>query len=263
VVGRPLEGPHAGRAVAVWPIVACGACRSCAGGRAHLCEARRLYGCAPELPGGFATAMAAPAHSLVPLPDGVPAEWGALVEPLAVGHHAVAVAGLAPGAGVTVLGGGPIGIAAAIAARRAGVDDLVVVEPMETRRAKLAALGFGATTPDEAPQGVDAVVECVGHAATVRAAIAATRPGGTVVCVGIAESDVSVPWAPVVIEERRLLGSSAYTRDEFHAVTASLADRDVDFGLLIERRIALDEVGAAFDDYLVGKTAAIKTLMVA
>ena len=259
VVGRALDGTT----VAVWPILACGACGSCAKGRAHLCEARRLYGCTPELPGGFAPTMTVPASSLVAVPEGVPAEWGALVEPLAVGHHAIALAGTTPGDRMTVIGGGPIGIAAAIAARRAGIEDLVVVEPTASRRETLAALGLTATTPEEAPTGVDVVAECVGHASTVAAAVAASRPGGTIVCIGIADPEVPLPWAPVVIEERRLVGSSAYTLDEFRAVAASLADGDVDFGRLIERRIGLGEVGTAFDDYVAGRTTAIKTLMVA
>jgi threonine dehydrogenase-like Zn-dependent dehydrogenase len=260
VSGRELDS---GRTVAVWPISACGACRACRAGRAHLCETRRLYGCTPELAGGFATTMTVPAGSLVEVPDGVPPEWGALVEPLAVGHHAVALADVEPGTSVTVVGGGPIGIAAAIAARRAGVDELVVVEPMASRREKLAALGLRTAMPDDAPDGVDVVVECVGHAATVHAAIASSRPGGTVVCVGLADPEVPLPWPPVVIEERRLLGSSAYTLDEFRAVAASLGDGDVDFGLLIERRVGLDELPAAFEDYTAGRTTAIKTVMVA
>jgi 2-desacetyl-2-hydroxyethyl bacteriochlorophyllide A dehydrogenase len=267
VTGQVLDGGDTaatpGQSVAVWPIAACGACASCRHGRAHLCEARRLYGCTPELAGGFATTMTVPAENLVPVPTGVPPEWGALVEPLAVGHHAVAIAGVEPRARLTVLGGGPIGIAAAIAARRLGVEELVVVEPLQRRREKLAALGLPSTTPDEAPQGVDVVVECVGHAATVRAAIAASRPGGTIVCVGIADPEVALQWAPVVIEERRLLGSSAYTLDEFRAVAASLAAGDVDFGLLIERRVGLDELPGAFADYAAGDTSAIKTVMVA
>jgi threonine dehydrogenase-like Zn-dependent dehydrogenase len=164
---------------------------------------------------------------------------------------------------MTVIGGGPIGIAAAIAARRAGIEDLVVVEPMASRRETLAALGFNAVTPEAAPKGVDVVAECVGHTRTVAAAIAAARPGGTVVCIGLADAEVPVPWPSVVIEERRLVGSSAYTLDEFRAVAASLGDGDADFGRLIERRIGLDEVAAAFDDYVAGRTTAIKTLVVA
>jgi threonine dehydrogenase-like Zn-dependent dehydrogenase len=259
VVGRALDGTT----VAVWPIVACGACPSCAAGRLHLCEARRLYGCTPELPGGFATTMIVQEHNLVALPEGVPAEWGALVEPLAVGHHAIALAGTGPGDRMSVIGGGPIGIAAAIAARRAGVEDLVVVEPMAARRETLAALGMEAVAPDAAPRGVDVVAECVGHKSTVTNALAASRPGGTVVCVGLADPEVPVPWTSLVIEERRLVGSSAYTLEEFRAVAASLGDGDVDFGRLIERRIGLGEVAAAFDDYVAGRTTAIKTLVVA
>src|ERR1700742_2232253 len=112
--------------VALWPIDACGACARCAAASPHLCRNRRLYGCVPALPGGFADFMLARAENLVPLPGAVPLEWGALVEPLAVGEHALTLAGDVAGAAVVVVGGGAIGIAAALAARRRGAAVVVV-----------------------------------------------------------------------------------------------------------------------------------------
>jgi threonine dehydrogenase-like Zn-dependent dehydrogenase len=252
-----------GTQVALWPILACGACDLCAAGRPHLCRRRLLYGCVPELPGAFATTLVARAENLVPLPAGVPAEWGALVEPLAVGHHALALAGLGGGECVVVIGGGAIGIAAALAARRAGAGDVAIVEPVEQRRATLAALGLRAVAPDAAPVDVELAVECVGHEATVRAALAATRPGGTVVCVGLAAAEVAVPMVPLVIEERRMLGSSAYTLEDFRAVAAALHDDGVDLAPMVERRVALEQLPDVFADYAAGRETAIKTLMVA
>ncbi len=250
-----------GSRVALWPILACGACDLCAAGRPHLCRRRRLYGCVPELPGAFATTLLARAENLVPLPDGVPAEWGALVEPLAVGQHALTLAAPAAADAVVVIGGGAIGIAAALAARRAGAGEVTIVEPVEQRRGTLAALGLRAVAPEQAPADVEVAVECVGYEATVQAAIAATRPGGTVVCVGLAAAEVVVPMVPLVIEERRLVGSSAYTLDDFRAVAAALRDDGVDLAPMVERRVALEELPAAFEDYAAGRETAVKTLM--
>jgi threonine dehydrogenase-like Zn-dependent dehydrogenase len=259
-VGEGVEvalGTH----VALWPIDACGRCDMCAAGRAHLCRERRLYGCVPELPGGFATTLLARAGNLVPLPAEVPAEWGALVEPLAVGHHALTLVDVAADDAVVVIGGGAIGIAAALAARRAGAGDVVIVEPVEHRRDTLAALGLRAVAPADAPADAALAVECVGHEATVRAAIAATRPGGAIVCIGLAALEVAVPMVPLVIEERRLVGSSAYTLDDFVAVAAALRDDGVDLAPMIERRVALAELPDAFADYAAGRETAVKTLM--
>lgn len=250
-----------GTQVALWPVLACGACDTCTGGRPHLCRERRLYGCIPELPGAFATTLLARAENLVPIPQDVPAEWGALVEPLAVGHHALTLAPPRAGDTVVVIGGGAIGIAAALAARRAGAGEVVIVEPVEQRRETLAALGLRAVVPEDAPSDVELAVECVGYEATVQAAVAATRPGGTVVCVGLAAPEVRVPMVPLVIEERRLLGSSAYTLEDFRAVAAALRDDGVDLAPMIERRVALAELPEVFEDYASGRETAVKTLM--
>jgi 2-desacetyl-2-hydroxyethyl bacteriochlorophyllide A dehydrogenase len=254
-------GLKPGTRVALWPIRACGKCDLCGRGLRHLCRHRILYGCTPDLPGAFATELKVRAENLVALPGGVPTEWGALVEPLAVGHHAVALAELTGGERVTVVGGGAIGIAAGIAARRAGASEVVVVEPMEVRRHTLAALGFDAVVPEEAPADVDVAVECVGHTETARAALLATRPAGTVVLAGLAEAEIQLPAVPLVIEERRLLGSSAYTLEDFRTVAMALDDGDVDLEPMIERRVGLGELPGVFEDYACGRENAVRTLM--
>jgi len=259
-VGRGVELP-VGTQVALWPIRSCGACPTCAADLPHLCPSRRLYGCVPTLPGGFATSMRVAAANLVPLPAGVPAEWGALVEPLAVGHHAVALAGKLAGARVSVVGGGPIGIASALAAKRANAAEVVVVEPVERRREILAALGLDSAPPGEAPGEVDLAVECVGFEATVRAAIAALRPGGTVVCVGLAEPEVKVPMFALVDGERSVIGSYAHTLADLQEVAAGLGDGP-DLSPMIERRVSLESLPEAFHDYAEGREQAVKTLMV-
>ena len=247
--------------VAVWPIVACGECLSCAADRPHLCKHRRLIGCTPELPGGFATHMRVPERNLIVVPDDVPPEWGALVEPLAVGHHAVRIAAENLGDSVGVVGGGMIGVAAAIAARRRGVRDVVIVEPVERRRQIAERLGFDALPPEAIPCELETTFECVGAQSTVEAAIKATRRGGTVVCVGVAELELRVPVVALVIEERRLLGSSAYTRPDFVAVADMLDGLDLDLGVLIEARTDLVGAPQVFAAYAAGQMTAMKTLV--
>jgi NADPH:quinone reductase-like Zn-dependent oxidoreductase len=79
-----------------------------------------VIGVQPEISAAFAQRMVAPARNVVPLPPGTPADVGSLVEPLAVGYHGVRRAGATGEDTVLVIGGGPIGQAAALAARRLG-----------------------------------------------------------------------------------------------------------------------------------------------
>lgn len=249
-----------GTQVALWPVLACGACDSCQAGRLHLCRQRAIYGCDPEHPGGFATMLLARAENLIVLPATVPTEWGALAEPLAVGHHALT---LAPcdGASVLVLGGGPIGIAAAFAAVRGGASDVAIAEPVAERRETMANLGLRSVAPEDAPTGVEIAVECVGSEGTLRAAVSATRPGGTVICVGLAAEEATLPMVPLVIEERRLLGSSVYTRRDFQTVVAALDEYLLDLGPMIERRVRLSDLPVVFEEYANGDETAVKTLV--
>lgn len=250
-----------GTQVVVWPIVACGVCARCAAGEEHLCVSRRLYGCVPELPGGFATKMRVNAANCISLPTSIPPEWGALVEPLAVGQHAVALAApSANEASVVVIGGGAIGIAAALAARRVAAH-VTVIEPRESRRVVLSKLGISTVTPDESPVQVDVAIECVGLESTLKAAIASTRAGGCVVCVGLAAAAVELRMEPLVIGERRLLGSSAYTRADFQAVIDSCTSDGIDLGAMVQRRVNLEELPSAFADYAAGAEVAVRTIL--
>jgi 2-desacetyl-2-hydroxyethyl bacteriochlorophyllide A dehydrogenase len=263
-VGRVLDGAPGlapGELVAVNPVVACGVCDRCRAGRDNLCAERRLYGCVPGLDGAFADRMTVRADNLVPLRGPAPAEWGALAEPFAVGEHAARRARIDAGTRVLIVGGGPIGIGAALAALRRAAS-VTVSEPDPHRRSVLSALDISSVAPEDAAAGeADVALECVGLPATVAAALAGVRAGGAVVMVGIAEPLVAVPVAPLVMEERALIGSAVYTRADFTATAAWIDAGTVDLAPVIERRVTLDELPAAFAAYAAGEERATKTVM--
>jgi threonine dehydrogenase-like Zn-dependent dehydrogenase len=135
-------------------------CRSC-----PTLPGRKFIGVRPDLSAAFAERMVAPTRNVVALPAGTPAEVGSLVEPLAVGHHAVQRADLTGDDRVLVVGGGPIGQAAALAARRLGGATVVVAELDTVRRDLLTRLGFD--TVDSTTQSVDDITAVLGARATV------------------------------------------------------------------------------------------------
>src|SRR4051812_37055230 len=145
------------------PLESCGRCRWCLADEPAHCVQVDLSG-GGRSPGAFAEYVRVAAATAVPLAEQVGA-FGALVEPLAVGLHAVELGDLQPGDRVLVIGGGHGGAAVATWARRLGAGDVVVSDPAPTRRD--AAALFGATAVHDpgagpAPPGFDVVFECVG-----------------------------------------------------------------------------------------------------
>lgn len=261
--GAASDAP-VGAAVAINPIVGCGECTYCRAGDENVCERRRIYGCVPGLPGAYADEVVVPAANAVPFEGDVPLEWGALAEPLSVGARAARVGKIGRDDEVFVVGGGPIGLSAALAARRQGARRVVVSEPLTHRREVAARLGFDTVDPtsEEPPRStMTKSIECVGHGLTLRAALEAVAPQGLVVFVGLAEETIELTPTPLMVGERVIAGSSAYASYDFRETVRWIASGDEDLGPLIEHRVDLDGLPEVFDAYAEGRLAAVKTLL--
>lgn len=260
-VGPGVDRGLVGTRVAINPVVSCGSCDMCAAGSPNLCRTRRLYGCTPELPGAFAEWLVVLASNAFPLADGVAAERAALVEPLSVGAHAARVGATGPGDRVLVVGGGPIGIAAALGARRRGAD-VTVSEPEQRRRELLGRLDVPTVEPSAVrAEQADVVLECVGFPQTLRAALQGARPGGRVVLVGLADEQPPIDAAALVMGERQLVGSAVYTPADFAEVTEWVGETDLPLDALIETQVDLDGLPGAFAAYAAGSLHSVKTLL--
>jgi 2-desacetyl-2-hydroxyethyl bacteriochlorophyllide A dehydrogenase len=261
--GAAVDSVDVGTSVVVNPITTCGECALCLGGDENLCERRRIYGCVLELPGAYAESLVAKAANVVPFAGRAPLEWGALAEPLSVGAHAARIAALPPNEDVLVVGGGPIGLGAALAARRRGARRVVVSEPLAHRRAVAERLGLETHDPTagEVPVRFRTAFECVGHSATLAAALNAVPPKGLVMFVGLAEETIELPATPLMVGERRITGSAAYSRGDFRETAAWIASGEEDLSPLIENRVDLDALPEAFREYADGSLEAVKTLL--
>jgi 2-desacetyl-2-hydroxyethyl bacteriochlorophyllide A dehydrogenase len=263
-VGPEVDDLAVGQPVAVNPIVSCGECEFCEAGSENICERRRIYGCIIDLPGAYAESFVVRAANAVPFEGPAPLEWGALVEPLSVGAHAAGMAELAPGAEVFVVGGGPIGLGAAIAARRLGAGRVVVSEPNAHRRRIAERLELETLDPaaDELPRSAFPIaLECVGHSATLAAALDAVPPHGRVVFVGLAEETIGLPTTPLLVGERTIVGSAAYTKDDFRQTAGWISAAEEDLAPVIEERVGLDGLPGVFAAYADGSLDAVKTVL--
>jgi threonine dehydrogenase-like Zn-dependent dehydrogenase len=247
------------------PVLSCGVCPACVSGTGYRCPDRRIIGVTPEISAAFAELVVAPVANLVRLTAAIPAELGALVEPLAVGRHALARAGDLDHAQLLVVGGGPIGQAVALAAATSTAASVRVSEPNPSRRELLAVLQLAAVDPaaTDGPgaASADIVIDAVGSSGSLGAALAACRPGGRVVLVGMHEPQLTVPAYQVSVDERSIIGSFCYTHDDVLAAAAAVEADPDRYGRLIEGRVSLDEAAAAFTSLARGELAASKVLV--
>ena len=263
--GAGAAGLHVGQLVAVNPVIGCGQCERCGAGAAHVCPGRKVIGVNPEIPAAFAEYLAAPAANLVPLPDTVTEIGGALVEPLAVGYHAAVRGGCGPSDRVVVIGGGPIGQACAIAARRMNAE-VMVSEPNPARRGLLERLGFSPVIhpgPDsaaliEAAGGrATLVLDAVGSADSLHAA---TRVSGTqsrIVLVGMQAPTLELDAYAISTAERQLIGSFSYSAAEFRQ-TAGWLGGHPEFEQLVDAQVGWSDAPEAFRSLAAGESAASK-----
>lgn len=245
--GLPL-----GTRVAIEGSLSCGKCYQCRHSRRQLCAYFATVG--QMLDGGLAEFLMVPESVCVPVDPALDPRRAALAEPLSVAVRAVRTGGVQLGDSVLVIGAGTIGLLTVQAACLAGAGAVAVVEP-QPRRQQLA-LNLGA---DEAlapgdvwspaavldKGGADVVIECAGRPEAVRAAIAAVRPGGTAVLLGVTSEVVGVDILDIVLREKRVLGCVAHQLDQdFRYAVRLLESGRVDVDPLITQVIGLEDVVA-------------------
>jgi len=233
-VGSGTTGWKAGDRACAFPAIGCGKCGACLTGDVVLCTSLRGIGLG-QIKGAYSEYVLVGGPESVRLPGGVSFREGALVEPLAVGLHAVNKAGLQPGERVMVIGAGPIGLAVTAWARFFGARAVVVNEKAPGRIA--LAQKFGATAvadvAKEDPVTVfqretggppDVVFECVGVPGLLQQCIGMTRARGRVVVVGVCMQPDTIFPVMGVVKEVNVQFVVAYHKRDFE-LTVDMLDR--------------------------------------
>ncbi|WP_299659623.1 alcohol dehydrogenase catalytic domain-containing protein [uncultured Ruegeria sp.] len=255
-------GPRDGQRVTINPLVNCSTCNACVSRHENLCPNRQIISMPPR-EGAFAQFVALPDRNLVLVPDDVPLEKAALTEPLAVSWHAVRLAleALSPAMDrrALVIGGGAIGLAAALALRAMGVDDVIVQEPNPVRRVFLAER-CGQQTIDQFQGAVPLVVDAVGNAATRATASAVTAPGGVIAHVGLGEDAGGLDIRRMTLQEITFIGTYTYTVQDFQDTARAIFDGRLGPLDWSELR-PLSDGATAFQDLRFGSVAAPKIIL--
>jgi L-iditol 2-dehydrogenase len=199
---------------------------------------------------------------VVPIPDDVPFEQAAFVEPLMTVLKGVKMLNLAPDDTVLVIGQGPIGLMHAALSKRTGARVLTsdlfaerhaiaerfgLKDPIDASRENVVERAYAATDG----RGADAVILAVGGNALIRTAMDAVRPGGKVMLFAQTQhGEVTIDPAAVCVDEKTLLGSYSSSFPILGEVTGLVFDgyrNGFDLTQLISHRFPIEEAVAAID----------------
>jgi threonine dehydrogenase-like Zn-dependent dehydrogenase len=225
IMGHEFAGTSAaGDRVVINPMLSCGHCELCRGGLRQVCRERQIIGV--HRAGGFAERVAVPGSTLRPVPDWLSWDAAAMVEPAANAVHAWALSGAGPGARVAVLGCGAIGLLCLLAALDGGAASVDATDLDPGRLAQARRLGAAASVSGLTGE-YDVIIDAVGSPLTRAQSVDHQRPGGTAVWLGLAQDSPGFDANALIRSEKRVLGSFAYSDEEFARAAQLLRSWDL------------------------------------
>lgn len=249
---------------------------------------RGFYNCCAHLgfmglgvhSGGFAEKVVVSEKHVVKIPNTLPLDVAALVEPISVSWHAVRISKLQKGQSALVLGAGPIGLATILALQGHGASKILVSEPAEIRRNQAAKLGVETFDPSEhkedavnilkklAPggEGFDFAYDCSGVKPTFDTGVHATTFRGMYVNIAIwGHKPIDFKPMDVTLQEKFVTGSMCYTIKDFEDVVQALGNGSIAIDkarhLITGRQKIEDGFTKGFDELMNHKEKNIKILL--
>jgi 2-desacetyl-2-hydroxyethyl bacteriochlorophyllide A dehydrogenase len=246
-----------GDRLAGFPVICCGDHTPCINFGLRGSCAKMLSVGLGAAPGAYAEFVRIGANSGYKLPQSVSFREGAMVEPLAVGLHAVDMARMPRGATVLIIGAGPVGLATMLWAKFLGARHVIVSEKAEVRRQMAAK--FGATDaidPGEplvaqvqkiAGKAPDVIFECVGIPGLLNTTMMEAPRGGRIVVAGVCQQPDTILPLMGIVKELEIQFVLGYRPDDFDYVIAMIAGDRIEVGHMVTDIVDLDALPAAFE----------------
>jgi len=224
-VGKKVKGINIGEKITITPQITCGDCYSCRNGMENICENLKVMGF--QTNGAAQEFFPVPYQNVVKLPDNISFDHAALIEPIAVGIHALEQGGNISGKKVLILGAGTIGNLTAQSAKALGASSVMItdINNYKLDMAKECGIDYAINTDnDDLNQSIisvfgsdraDLILECVGVQRTVDQAIEFARKGTQIVIVGVFKEKPRVDLGLVQDRELKLIGTLMYQKPDF------------------------------------------------
>jgi L-iditol 2-dehydrogenase len=245
-----------GDRVTAMPQITCGHCYQCQHGDYHICENLRVIGCQAD--GAAQEYLTVPEKLVIKLLDSIDYDAGAMIEPLAVGVHAVRRLSEIKGRNILILGAGPIGNLAAQAAKALGANLVMIPDISDIRLdiARKCGIDFAVNNnrQDLAKEikdrfgetKADAIFECVGIEQTISLAISLARKGSEIIVVGVFGHKPLVNFGLIQDRELRVIGSLMYKKADYETAIDLIQSGKVQLDPLISRHFPLREYAQAY-----------------
>ena len=249
------KGLKAGDIVTANPYFNCGMCYSCRRGYVNCCEDNQTMGVQRD--GAFRQYLAMPLERILP-GKGLGAKELALIEPFAISYHAVSRCDIEKNSNVLIVGAGPIGLFALIAAKKKGAR-IFVSDILDGRLQRAAALGAEGTVNPKKQNinvwaetvtngnGFDTCIEACGHSETFLTCIQLAAFAGNVVLIGNGKKETTFLHSILLKKELNVYGSrNAYTKD-FEELIELLAEEKVNVTDLISAEYSFEQIEDAME----------------
>lgn len=271
-VGSAVTTCKVGDRVTAEPQYGCGHCWLCQSGRYNLCPEKKILG-ASGWSGSFGEFVVLPQQCIVPLPDEVSFAEGALIEPLAVGMHAVRAHHVGPGISAAVIGCGTIGLGVVLSAACFKPKALFGIDVVDFNLDKARSMGaddaFNSIHDDVVKEimdrtdghGVDVTFLAFGNDICVRQAAQITRPGGTISEIAIMNKDVKASFDLIQVKELHVDGSNMYVRSDYETVLSEIAAGRMKPSGFITKRFPIEQFGEAMEYTDKRPEPVVKTLL--
>ncbi|HKT31291.1 MAG TPA: L-threonine 3-dehydrogenase [Gammaproteobacteria bacterium] len=265
-IGSEVQGFKVGERVSGEGHITCGHCRNCRAGRRHLC--RNTVGVGVNRPGCFAEYLVIPAMNAFPLPDSIPDDIAAFLDPLGNAVHTALSFDLV-GEDVLITGAGPIGCMATAIAKHVGAR-YVVITDVNDYRLELAHK-MGATRAVNVQkekledvmhalrmtEGFDVGLEMSGNPQAFRQMLSTMVHGGKLALLGLPPSEVAIDWNQVIFKGLILKG--IYGREMFETwyKMVSMLQSGLDISPVLTHHFPIGEFQKGFDVMRTGKSGKV------
>ncbi|MHC4214652.1 MAG: zinc-dependent alcohol dehydrogenase, partial [Planctomycetota bacterium] len=236
-IGEGVTKVKIGDKATARPQIVCGKCSPCRRGDYNICDVLRVEGF--QAPGCAQDLFVTTEDKIIPLPDSLSFEQGALIEPVSVAVHSTGRGGDLMGRNVVVLGAGPIGNLVAQVVRCRGASKILITDISEFRLDKAKQCGIENTCNvaseslgDAAKcvfgdDGFDVAFEAVGIEATMDAAVQNIEKGGTIVVLGVFGDKPRIDMSIVGDREQSIIGTLMYKHEDYEKAVELIASGDV------------------------------------